>query len=103
VDDLAPLLDREVAVFVQRLRAFTPSRWRAAAPPYENRAQAVFQLAQRLAELAAAPSPVPWVGEHALADQVSVLGRDLVGMGPLDDVRMQALDEIRRTRDLLGI
>jgi hypothetical protein len=97
------LLDREVTVLVQRLRGFSAARWRAAAPPYAHRAAAVFDLVQRLAEWADAPVAVPWVGDHVLADQVAVLGHDLVMNAPRDDVAQAAIDEIRRTRQILGI
>ena len=90
-------------MLVQRLRGFSASRWRAAAPPYENRADAVFRLAARLAELAGAPVPLPCLGEHVVADQVAVTGHDLVLAEPADEVLDEALDAVRRTRNVLGI
>ena len=101
--DLLSLLDREVTVLVQRLRGFSASRWRAAAPPHENRADAAYQLAVRLAELGSAPVALPQLGEHVVADQIAVTGHDLVVAAPTDEVIELALDAIWRTREALGI
>jgi hypothetical protein len=97
------MLDREVTLLVQRLRGFTASRWQASAPPYENRVRAAFALAVRLAELGPSPVAMPWVGEHAVVDQIAVAGHDLVEGSPSKDAVATAFDEIERTRALLGI
>jgi hypothetical protein len=103
VNDRASLLDREVSVLAERLRQWTARRWRAAAPPYETRAEAGFHLAQRFAALAESPAALPWVADYAIADQIAVTGHDLAAAEPGDDVLEAALDELRRTRELLEI
>jgi hypothetical protein len=92
------LLDREVAVLAERLRSWSPSRWRA-----KGRVDAAFALAARFAELAGAPEPLPRLDVHVLADQIAVTGHDLAIADPPDDVVDEALDAIRRTREALGI
>jgi hypothetical protein len=92
------LLDREVTVLVERLRAWSPSRWRA-----KGRADAAYALAARLAELAGAPVPLPRLDDHVLADQIAVTGHELVTADPAEDVVDEALVAIRRTREALGL
>jgi hypothetical protein len=92
------LLDREVTVLAERLRGWSPSRWRA-----KGRADAAFALAARFAELAKAPVGLPRLDAPVLADQIAVTGHELVDAAPSDAVVDQALDAIRRTRETLGI
>jgi hypothetical protein len=92
------LLDREVTVLAERLRGWSPSRWRA-----KGRADAAYALAARFAELLGAPAPLPQVGAHVLADQIAVTGHDLVLAEPGADVVGEALDALRRTRETLGL
>jgi hypothetical protein len=92
------LLDREVTVLAARLRGWSPSRWRA-----KGRGDAAFALASRLAQLADAPVPLPRLDDHVLADQIAVTGHDLVLAEPADAVIDEALEAIRRTRELLGL
>jgi hypothetical protein len=97
------LLDREVTVLAERLRHWRYSRWTAAAPPFERRSDAAFALASRLAELAGAPVPLSRVADHVIPDQIAVTGRDLVRARPDEPVLREALAEIQRTRELLGV
>jgi len=92
------LLDREVTVLAERLRGWSPTRWRAA-----GRADAAYALAARFAEMSDAPQPLPRLDDHVLADQIAVTGHDLVLAHPSDDVLDEALDALRRARELLGI
>jgi len=92
------LLDREVTVLAERLRGWSPSRWRA-----EGRAEAAYALASLFAKFSDAPQPLPRVEDHVLADQIAVTGHDLVVARPSDDVIDEALNALRRTRELLGI
>jgi hypothetical protein len=98
VADLASLLDREVTVLAERLRGWSASRWNAS-----GRAETAFRLATRFAELAGAPVQLPWMGAHVLADQIALTGHELVLTHPGDDVLAAALDELRRTREALGL
>ena len=81
-----------------RLRGWSPTRWRA-----KGRSEAAFALASRLAELAGAPEPLPRLDDHVLADQIAVTGHDLVLATPTDAVLDEAIAEVRRTREALGI
>ena len=92
------LLDREVRVLVERLRGWSPSRWRA-----KGRADAAYDLAATFAAMAHAPSPLPRLDNHVLVDQIAVTGHDLIASRPQPDVVAEALDAIRRTREALGI
>ena len=92
------LLDREVTVLAERLRGWSPSRWRA-----KGRADAAFTLASTFAVLAGAPVPLPQPDDHVLADQIAVTGHDLVVAATSDDVIDEALVALRRTREALGI
>ena len=85
-------------MLAERLRGWSPSRWRA-----KGRADAAFALAARFAELAGAPVPLPRLDDHVLADQIAVTGHELVTSDPTDDVVDEALAAIRRTREALGI
>jgi hypothetical protein len=98
VTERLSLLDREVTVLAERLRTWSPSRWRA-----KGRAEAAFALAARLAELSGAPVPLPRLDDYVLADQIAVTGHDLVLAAPDDAVIDEAVDAIRRTREVLGV
>jgi hypothetical protein len=98
VPDRLLLLDREVTVLAERLRGWSPSRWRG-----KGRADAAYALAHRFAELAGAPVELPRVDDHVLADQIAVTGHDLVEAAPGTAVIDEALDALRRTREALGL
>jgi hypothetical protein len=98
VADRAALLDREVTVLVARLRAWSPTWWRA-----RGRADAAYALAARFAELASAPTPLPRLDHHVLAEQIAVTGHDLAVSAPSEQALADALTAIRRTREQLGI
>lgn len=94
------MLERELELVVRRLRGFTPVRYAAPAAPFPTRADAAYHLAEVLADaepavlsvlavlavlaaVGAAAGPtrrpaLPRLGDMALADQVAVLGHDLV-------------------------
>src|SRR3954471_17261689 len=98
MSDRQTLLDREVTVLAERLRGWSPSRWRA-----KGRADAAFALATRLAELAGAPVPLPRLDDHVLADQIAVTGYELVTNDPTEEAVDEALAAIRRAREALGV
>jgi hypothetical protein len=87
-----------VVVLAERLRGWSPSRWRA-----KGRAEAAYELAALFARLADAPVELPRLDHHVLADQIAVTGHDLVETAPDDAVVDEALDAVRRTREALGI
>jgi nucleotide-binding universal stress UspA family protein len=103
VADLGSLLDREVTVLAERLRHWSGSRWRTPAPPYKHRSEAAFDLAKTFAELSGAPVPLPWIADHVVPDQIAVTCHDLASSDPDEQVLERALEELRRTRDLLGV
>jgi hypothetical protein len=77
------VLAREVRALVTRLRGFSITRFRAAAPPFATRGDAAHHLVTAVAAAAAraegAPvRAVPRLGDFALADQLAVVGADLV-------------------------
>lgn len=82
------LFRKELAVLVQRLRLWTPSRWAASCPPWGSRADAVRHLAQWCADLAAdgegtARRQLPVLSPDLLvADQLAVTGDDLLRVRP---------------------
>ncbi len=94
-EDAAPLLRREAASLVERLRLWTPSRWAAAAPVLGTRADVVHHLAQRLADAAADLEGGPrralprLDSDLGLPDQLAVTADDLVRARP-DDVTARA-------------
>ena len=98
VSERISLLDREVTVLAERLRGWSPSRWRA-----KGRADVVFALASTLARLGDAPVDLPRLDNHVLPDQIAVTGHDLVLAEPADEVLDEALDAVRRAREKLGI
>jgi hypothetical protein len=55
------------------------------------------------AELAGAPASLPWIADHVVPDQIAVTGHDLAISDQDPQVLERALDELRRTRDLLGV
>jgi hypothetical protein len=83
------VLRRELRSLVTRVRGFSATRLAAAAPPIGTRADAAFHLAAELAGLAARAEtpagarvverPLPRLGDFTLADQLAVVGNDLVG------------------------
>jgi hypothetical protein len=92
------LLERELTVLAERLRSWSPSRWRA-----KGRADAAYQLAVTFAELAGAPAAPPRLDVHVLADQIAVTGHDVVVSATEPAVVDEALEALRRTREALGI
>lgn len=82
------LFRKELAVLVQRLRLWTPSRWAAACPPWGTRADAVRHLAQWCADLAAAHEgsgrrELPVLSPDLLVvDQLAVTADDLLRADP---------------------
>jgi hypothetical protein len=103
-----PLLTKEVAALVQRLRLWTPARWAAACDPWGTRADVARHLAQwfadRAAELEDLPRRVlPVLSPDLLvADQLAVTGDDLVRAGPGDALVEEAVAHLLAHRyDLL--
>jgi hypothetical protein len=111
------MLRREVRSLVARVRGFSATRLAAAAPPIGTRADAAFHLAAELAVLAAraetpAGAPVavnralPRLGDFVLADQLAVVGNDLVtalDQRPAPALAAAALGEVvLHRRDLAG-
>jgi hypothetical protein len=78
------------------------ARW--ARPP--GRADAVYALVQRLADLAADAEqrrrrPVPRHGDLLLPDQLRVMADDLIGAGAPDDLLDAAARDVEATRHAL--
>lgn len=103
------LLAKEVSSLVQRLRAWTPARWAAAADPWGTRADLARHLAQWLADRAADAEgqprrTVPVLRPDLLvADQLAVTGDDLVRARPGPQTCSEAVDHLLVHRlDLLG-
>lgn len=76
----------ELARVVDRLRSMSLARLAAPLPPYDSRADAAHDLAQRLADAAAALAgqpcrPLPRLGDQVVGDQVAVTGHDLLAAG----------------------
>jgi hypothetical protein len=77
------VLAREVRALVARLRGFSVTRFASAAPPFATRGDAAHHLVTSLAAAAATAEgvpvrPVPRLGDFTLADQLAVVGTDLV-------------------------
>jgi hypothetical protein len=102
VSEAADLLAREARSFVDRLRAWTPARWTADAPPFGSRADLVHHLAQDFVDATGeAPIRLPRLEtDLALADQLAVTADDLArsGRARLEDVAHL----LAHRRDLLG-
>ena len=86
IDDLSDEIERVVT----RLRTLGPARLTARHPGGGTVAAGAHQLAQLLADATVRlegepPRVVPRLGDHAVADQVSVTGRDL--LTALEDAR----------------
>ena len=105
------VLARELRTLVARLRGFSATRFAAAAPPFASRAEAAFHLVEALAAAAAsaegvAPVPVRRLGDHVLADQLAVVGTDLLAAlarRPDPQLAAAALGElVLHRRDLDG-
>lgn len=102
-DQVQQLLRRELAALLDVVRPWGQARWEAA-----GRSATAAQLADELATLgyaAGAGSPagvVPGrVRVHGLADQLTVLGRDLTDAGPDEASARAALRAIRAARAAL--
>ena len=105
------VLAREVRALVARLRGFSLARFRAAAPPFATRGDAAHHLVTAVAAAAARAEgeparPVPRLGDFALADQLAVVGADLVAAlaaGPDPSLAADALGElVLHRRDIDG-
>lgn len=103
-------LQVEVGRVADRLRAMSQERLTRGFPPYDSRAAAALEVAQRLADAAADVTggsaerrTVPDLGPLVVADQVAVTGTDLVqaasGLGddPRVDACVAALRHLRLT------
>jgi hypothetical protein len=104
-----PLLAKEVASLVRRLRLWTPARWAATADPWGTRADLGRHLAQWLADRAADAEGRPHRvlpvlhPDLLVADQVAVTGDDLVRAAPPADVVADAVAHLLVHRfDLLA-
>ncbi len=91
--DLRDQVRAETARLVDRLTTLGPARLARAGPTGATPADRAHDLAQRLADLAAAatartPRDVPRLGDHAAGDQVAVLAQDVLAEG--DDTALAA-------------
>lgn len=87
-------VEAELARVVDRLRSMSLARLAAPLPPYDSRADAAREIAQRLADAAAdlagdVRRPVPRLGDQVVGDQVAVTGHDL-----LDAARRASADAV---------
>lgn len=98
-DEAAVELDR----VVERLRTMPMNRLTSPWPPHASRATAARDLAQWLADEAAAVGgwprrEVPDVGAAAVGDQVAVTGRDLLRSDPPPAARTAMAGRLREMR-----
>jgi hypothetical protein len=105
------VLAREVRALVSRLRGFSITRFRAAAPPFASRGDAAHHLVSAVAAAAALAEggpvrAVPRLGDFALADQLAVVGADLLAalaVRPDEGLAADALGElVLHRRDIDG-
>ena len=103
------LLAKELDSLVQRLRAWSPTRWAAEAAPWGTRADLGRHLAQWLADQASSLERQPGRElpllhpDLLVADQLAVTGDDLVRTLPPDEVCRDAVAHLLAHRlDLLG-
>jgi hypothetical protein len=100
--------ERELRRVADRLRVAGPRLAARGTPPALQTLAQVREALQHLADVAAAAAgepvqPVPVLGAHALADQVLVLGQELLA-GPAagtDVRRARAVKALTAIRDLL--
>ncbi|MGZ4663762.1 MAG: hypothetical protein ACXV5Q_01585 [Frankiaceae bacterium] len=92
----------------ERVRDWTPARWRAAAGAGYTRSDRMWALVRRLGEWGrrtgsgAPPQAAPTrLGDHALGDQLRVMAADLLAAPDVARVAPQALADVLRTRTLL--
>lgn len=104
-----PLLAKELASLVGRLRLWTPARWAAACSPWGTRADLARHLAQWFADRAADAEGQPQRGLPVLTpdllvvDQLAVCGDDLLRAVPSPELHGQAVAHLLAHRfDLLG-
>jgi hypothetical protein len=101
-----------LALDLRRLHAtvvhWSPTRWAARTADGRTRDEVVFALVVDLAELgrragsgAPADARVPQLGAHALADQLVVLGSELVAAPDAHAVVARARDALEAARRLL--
>ncbi|WP_199516485.1 hypothetical protein [Nucisporomicrobium flavum] len=100
----------ELRVAVQRLLSqvghWETGRWEAAGPSGGTRADHVYGLVQRLADLGAqaehrTPRPVPREPDMILPDQLRVMTDDLLAAGAPDDVLARAAADVLAVRKAL--
>ncbi len=103
------VLAKEVTSLVRRLRLWTPARWAALADPWGTRADLGRHLAQWLADRAAEVENGPrrelpvLHPDLLVADQIAVMGDDLVRAGPGPEVVADAVAHLLAHRfDLLA-
>jgi hypothetical protein len=101
-------LQRSLARLDDRVRRWPATRWEASrADGRPTRAEAAYELACTLARLArqagnGAPDIAPArVVAHAIADQLTVLGRELLNAPDAAAAAGEALDAIDRLEELL--
>jgi len=93
----------ELARVVDRLRSMPLAQLSRSCGDYPSRAAAARAMAQCLADQAADNGgwprrEVPDVGDAAVGDQLAVTGRDLLDLGPGDDVLAGAAADLRDLR-----
>jgi hypothetical protein len=86
-------VSRSIAADTARLAA----RWRSS-PPRGKRAELAYDVVRRVAALTDAPFEVPWVDNHVLGDQLSVVVHDLLAGDPTPDQLAAAAAELDRVR-----
>ena len=98
-------LEAELQRLVERVRPWSSVRWSAAALGRTgSRADAVFALVQLLATsstTAPAGAQVPRLRDGALADQVAVVGDELLSSVSDSSLVLTLLAEVRATRDAI--
>jgi hypothetical protein len=109
---VAPASEAELAQELRRLRRaiayWSPARWQVQVGN-TTRSDVVFDLVLRLSALAAEaggqpPEAVPpRIGDHALADQLSVVGAALLAASPSAATTASALASVAETRALLRL
>ena len=80
-------LVREIERLAERLRH---------SPPRGRKADRTFAVASRIAEATGAPAPLPWVGEHVIGDQLTVLAHELAGVAIDEETADGLLEKLRK-------
>ena len=100
-------MERSLSRLDNRIRRWSTTRWRASSRSGRVREEVAYELALTLAELArqagngAPPLAPPLLAAHAIADQLAVLGAELVRAPDAAAYAEAAAAAIERASELL--